>query len=68
MAQKFHCALCKNVGGKDGSKYKCATHKFICDSCVTTSGFFTTKYSCEKCGKEVIRYDWDSKKTKWIQA
>ncbi len=39
MEQKFHCSACKNVGGKDGSKYKCVSHKFLCSDCVTAKGF-----------------------------
>ena len=67
MEQKFHCALCKSVGGRDARKFKCVSHKFICSDCITTKGFFTTKYTCNKCDKETIGYEWDGQKKKWQQ-
>ncbi len=66
--QKFHCTLCKNVGGKNGRKYKCAAHRFICSDCVRTSGFFSVKYLCNECDKESIRYEWSDQKKKWEQT
>lgn len=61
----FHCDLCKNVGGRNGrGMYKCATHKTLCERCVTSSGFFNVTYRCSKCDKECLQYGRDEKKLK----
>ena len=68
MEQKFHRTLCKNVGGQDERRYKCASHKFVCSDCVTAKGFFTSKYLCNKCDKQTIEYEWENQKKKWQQT
>lgn len=68
MEKKFFCKICKDVGGTNNERFKCATHSFICRDCVESKGFFTAKFICKKCGKQTIGYDWDSSKSKWIQA
>jgi hypothetical protein len=64
----FHCGVCKNVGGRSGRAYKCHKHKMICSDCVTSSGFLTVRRTCRECDKEVLKYEFNEKKSKWEQV
>lgn len=65
--KKFHCDLCKDVGGKDGVRYRCATHQKLCSSCVVRRGFWKVTYRCAKCDGEVIEYRWNEQRQRWVE-
>jgi predicted RNA-binding Zn-ribbon protein involved in translation (DUF1610 family) len=69
----FICDNCGRVKGSDWAgnsteKYKCKKCGWICYGCVTSAGFFSSKYECTECGKEVLPYEYSERRRRWEKA
>ncbi len=68
-ASEYICKNCREVqkagmitGGK---RYQCPDCGLLCPDCVDT-GIFSNK--CGSCSKKVMKYEWNRKQKKWLNA
>jgi hypothetical protein len=68
---EFTCGVCKADSGTSlfgGStiKWKCPTHRDVCNRC-TTGGVFSDA-KCKKCDSVLTKYNYNEIYKKWMQV
>jgi uncharacterized paraquat-inducible protein A len=68
---EFTCGVCKAEGGKSfigtaTTKWKCPTHRDVCDHCKT--GGVSSAAKCKKCDSVLTRYSYNKIYEKWMQV